>query len=113
MGVAVVAAWGGLSATIVLGRALIEEKKLAHGRCASDNGSMKLQQNQIWLKGGEYFRIVQLGRLEVQYKTMTDLLSGHGPHQQVTKKEFCRLLKGAVLLEAEALSSQQQQQQQQ
>jgi hypothetical protein len=31
---------------------------------------------------------------------MTDPLSGHGPHQQVTKKEFCRLLKGAVLLEA-------------
>ncbi len=72
---------------------------------------MKLQQNQIWLKGGEYFRIVQLGRLEVQYKTMTDLLSGRGPHQQVTKKEFCRWLKGAVLMEA--LSSQQQQQQQQ
>ena len=38
MGVAVVAAWGGLSATIWSGRALIGEKKLAHGRCASDNG---------------------------------------------------------------------------
>jgi len=60
---------------------------------------MKLQQNQIWQKGSEYYRIVQLARLEVQYKTMTDPLSGHGPHQQVTKKEFCRLLQGAVLLE--------------
>lgn len=76
-----------------------------------NEGIMKLQQNQIWIKGGEYIRIVQLGRLEVQYKTMTDLLSAHGPHQQVTKKEFCRLLKGAVLLDAEASNGQQQQQQ--
>jgi hypothetical protein len=43
---------------------------------------------------------------------MTDPLSGRGPHEQVTKKEFCRLLKGAVLVEGEALSMQQQQQQQ-
>ena len=42
---------------------------------------MKLQQNQIWLKGTEYLRIVQLERLEVQYKTLTDPLSGRGPHQ--------------------------------
>jgi hypothetical protein len=71
---------------------------------------MKLQQNQIWLKGSEYYRIVQLGRLEVQYKTMTDPLSGRGPHAQVTKKEFCRLLKGAVLINAEERQQQQQQQ---
>jgi hypothetical protein len=74
---------------------------------------MKLQQNQIWHKGSEYYRIVQLGRLEVQYKTLTDPLSGRGPHERVTKKEFCRLLKGAVLVGAEALGSQQQAQQQQ
>jgi hypothetical protein len=74
---------------------------LAEEPHAPDNEKiMKLQQNQIWQKGSEYYRIVQLARLEVQYKTMTDPLSGHGPHQQVTKKEFCRLLKGAVLLEA-------------
>ena len=85
---------------------------VAHTRCDPDKESMKLQQNQIWLKGSEYYRIVQLDRAEVQYKIMTDPLSGRGPHHQVTKKEFCRLLKGAVLLEAEALSSQQQQQQQ-
>jgi len=83
---------------------------LAHWRGGSDNGDMKLQQNQIWHKGSEYYRIVQLGRLEVQYKMMTDPLSGRGPHEQVTKKEFCRLLKGAVLVEG--LSSQQEQQQQ-
>jgi hypothetical protein len=86
---------------------------MAHGLCDPDKESMKLQQNQIWLKGSEYYRIVQLDRAEVQYKIMTDPLSGRGPHHQVTKKEFCRLLKGAVLLEAEALSSPQQQQQQQ
>jgi hypothetical protein len=73
---------------------------------------MKLQQNQIWHKGSEYYRIVQLDRLEVQYKTMTDPLSGRGPHEQVTKKEFCRLLKGAVLVEAEVARQAQQQQQQ-
>ena len=71
---------------------------------------MKLQQNQIWHKGSEYYRIVELERLEVQYKTMTDPFSGRGPHERVTKKEFCRLLKGAVLVEG--LSSQQEQQQQ-
>jgi hypothetical protein len=59
---------------------------------------MRLQQNQIWHKGSEYYRIVQLERLEVQYKTLTDPLSGLGPHQRVSKKEFCRLLKGAVLV---------------
>jgi len=75
--------------------------------------AMKLQQNQIWLKNGEYYRIVQLSRLEVQYKTLTDPLSGRGPHQQVTKKEFCRLLKGAVLQGAEASQDAAQQQQQQ
>jgi hypothetical protein len=73
---------------------------------------MKLQQNQIWHKGSEYYRIVQLDRLEVQYKTMTDPLSGRGPHEQVTKKEFCRLLKGAVLVETEGACQAQQQQQQ-
>ena len=86
---------------------------MADWRGGPDNGDMKLQQNQIWQKGSEYYRIVQLERLEVQYKTLTDPLSGRGPHERVTKKEFCRLLKGAVLVEAEALGRQQQEQQQQ
>ena len=63
---------------------------------------MRLRQNQIWLKGGEYFRIVQLDRAEVQFKTLSDPLSGRGPHTTVTKKEFCRLLKGAELIEIKA-----------
>ena len=86
---------------------------VAHARCDPDKESMKLQQNQIWLKGSEYYRIVQLDRLEVQYKNMTDPLSGRGPHHQVKKKEFCRLLKGAVLIETAGPRSEQQQQEQQ
>lgn len=62
---------------------------------------MRHQQNQIWQKGDEYYRIVELERLEVQFKTLTNPASGLGPHRRVSKKEFCRLLKGAVLLEAD------------
>ena len=73
---------------------------------------MKLQQNQIWHKGGEYYRIVQLDRLEVQFKTLTDPLSGRGPHERVTKKEFCRLLKGALLIEGRSVAARKQEEQQ-
>jgi hypothetical protein len=59
---------------------------------------MKLQQGQVWQKGADYFRIVHLERLEVKYKTFQDLLTREGTHHHVTKKEFCRLLKGASLV---------------
>jgi hypothetical protein len=59
---------------------------------------MKLAQNQVWKKGGEYIRIVHLERLAVKYKALKKLLTGEGAHHQVSKKEFCRLLKGATLL---------------
>ncbi len=62
---------------------------------------MKLQQGQIWKKGDEYFRVVVRERLSVTYKVMTDPVSGEGTMHDVTKKEFCRLLKGAELLERE------------
>jgi hypothetical protein len=75
---------------------------MAESLSSSDNARMRLRQNQIWLKGGEYFRIVQLDRAEVQFKTLSDPLSGRGPHTTVTKKEFCRLLKGAELMEIKA-----------
>ena len=57
---------------------------------------MKLQQGQIWKKGDEYIRIVHLERLEVQYKMMNDLMTKEGTHHHVTKKEFCRVIKGAT-----------------
>lgn len=59
---------------------------------------MKLAQNQVWKQGAEYLRIVHLERLEVHYKATTNLLTGEGEHQHVSKKEFCRLIKGATLL---------------
>ncbi len=59
---------------------------------------MKLAQNQVWKQGDEFLRIVALERLEVQYKSMANLTTGEGKHHRVTKKEFCRLIKGATLL---------------
>jgi hypothetical protein len=58
---------------------------------------LKLQQGQVWQKGEEYFRIVHLERMSVGYKTLAEPLAKEGTHQTVTKKEFCRLIKGAQL----------------
>ncbi len=66
---------------------------------------IKLQQNQVWRQGERYLRIVQLERMTVDYKLMQDLTIKEGSHHHTTKKEFCRLLKGATLLSpAEAQS---------
>ena len=65
---------------------------------------MKLQQGQVWKKGEEYLRIVHLERLEVKYKAFVDLQSREGTHHHVTKKEFCRLIKGATLLSSEEVA---------
>ena len=59
---------------------------------------VKLAQNQVWKQGDEYLRIVHLERLEVQFKAVQNLLTGAGEHRHVSKKEFCRLIKGARLL---------------
>lgn len=65
--------------------------------------SMKLEQGQIWQRGEVYFRIVEWARLSIEYKVMKDPVSKLGTLHKVTKKEFCRLLKGAVLLKPEDL----------
>ncbi|MDF7824731.1 hypothetical protein P4B35_11965 [Pontiellaceae bacterium B12227] len=62
---------------------------------------MKLQQNQLYKKDDEYIRICELARLAVSYKIMTDPVEGEGSTHLVTKKEFCRLIKGAELLDYE------------
>ena len=62
---------------------------------------MKLQQNQIWQQGDLYLRIVHWDRTFIVYKQMKDLLTKQGTEHQVSKKEFCRLIKGAVLLTPE------------
>ncbi len=59
---------------------------------------MKLEQNQVWQNGDEYFRIVHLERLEVQYKLVLGAPMGPGSHHHVSKKEFCRLIKSATLV---------------
>lgn len=58
---------------------------------------MRLQQGQIWQQGDVFLRIVHLERLEVQYKAVTNIHTNEGTHHKTTKKEFCRLIKGAVL----------------
>ena len=71
----------------------------AAGKVSGDKlRDMKLLQNQVWKVGDEFLRIVVLERLEVQYKSVTNLATGERKHHRVTKKEFCRLIKGATLL---------------
>ena len=60
--------------------------------------ALRLQQGQVWKFGGEFIRIVRLERLAVEYKLCKNLKVGEGKHLQVTKKEFCRLLKTATLV---------------
>lgn len=59
---------------------------------------MKLQQGQTWKRGEEYLRIVRLERLSVEYKSLLNPATKDGTHHQTSKKEFCRLIKSAVLL---------------
>lgn len=66
---------------------------------------MKLEQGQIWKQGENYIRIVEWARLSIEYKVMKDPISKLGTLHKVTKKEFCRLLKGAVLLKPDDLPS--------
>jgi hypothetical protein len=62
---------------------------------------MKLEQGQIWKQGDNYLRIVEWGRMHIEYKIMKDPATKEGSFHQVTKKEFCRMLKGAVLQKLE------------
>ena len=60
---------------------------------------MKLAQNQLWRKEDKFYRIVRLERLSVDYKELDPLDPDKGDHISVSKKEFCRLIKGAVLVD--------------
>lgn len=62
--------------------------------------AMKLSQAQVWKKDGQFIRIVRLERLEVEYKSHPSLTSKAGTKTVTSKKDFCRLLKGAQLLTA-------------
>lgn len=58
---------------------------------------LKLQQGQIWQLGDQFIRIVRLERLAVEYKLTTGAVLKASPNIKATKKEFCRLIKTAVL----------------
>ena len=62
---------------------------------------MKLAQAQVWKKDGQFIRIVRLERLEVEYKSHPSLASKAGTKVVTSKKDFCRLLKGAHLLSSD------------
>ena len=64
---------------------------------------MKLQQGQVWKRDEEYIRIVRVERMEVEYKSLLNLVSRDGTHHTTSKKEFCRLVKNASLLAPEQL----------
>ena len=57
-----------------------------------------LQQNQLWKNGDELIRIVNLERLAVDYKIIKDLETKEGTHHRLTKKEFCRMIRKATLM---------------
>jgi len=57
---------------------------------------MRLFQNQLWRKGKDHYRIVQLERLSVDYKKLDPEDFYEGTRHTVTKKEFCRLIKDAT-----------------
>ena len=59
---------------------------------------MKLKQNQVWKQGDLYFRIVRLDRLVVEFKEMKAPDTKDVTHHTSSKKEFCRIIKGAALL---------------
>tara|TARA_B100000927_G_C16331586_1_gene415542 strand:- start:421 stop:618 length:198 start_codon:yes stop_codon:yes gene_type:complete len=60
---------------------------------------MKLQQGQIWQKGNNYYRITEWSRMIIQYKHTQRLDRKEGEVVEVSKKEFCRLLKDATLVD--------------
>lgn len=59
---------------------------------------IKLRQAQVWKVGDQFFRIVRLERLSVEYKATTTRDGKQGIHVRSSKKDFCRLLKQAELL---------------
>ena len=66
---------------------------------------MKLKQGQVWKCDEQFVRIVHLERLEVGYKSSTNLRFTDGTHQHTSKKDFCRLLKSCTLLATKPVES--------
>ncbi len=64
--------------------------------------ALKLKQGQIWTRSDAMIRIVRVERLAVGYKAFKDGRDGESEHQNLSKKEFCRLLKRGGFLEEKA-----------
>jgi hypothetical protein len=62
-------------------------------------GGMRLKQGQVWVKKNQYFRITEWSRLTIKYKLSFSLNGAEERLEEVSKKEFCRLIKGAELYE--------------
>ncbi len=62
---------------------------------------IKLAQGQVWKTRDEYYRIVKWERLAIEYKQFSDWVNREGTLHRVTKKEFCRLIRHAELLETD------------
>lgn len=60
---------------------------------------LKLRQGQLWKQGDQFIRIVKLERLAVAYLTFTTPKAGEGKVQHASKKDFCRMLKDAALID--------------
>lgn len=58
-----------------------------------------LAQNQLWKQGDSYLRIVIWERLAIRYKETESPDAAEGTIHDVSKKEFCKLIKGAELVE--------------
>lgn len=59
---------------------------------------LRLLEGQLWKVGDEYWRILHRDNLRVVYKVMKDPSTKVGVEHEATKKEFCRALKNAELL---------------
>ena len=66
---------------------------------------IQLAQNQLWKQGDRYFRIVIWERLAIRYKETASPEAAEGTIHDVTKKEFCRLIKDARLLDSPEIPS--------
>lgn len=66
---------------------------------------LKLEQGQVWQQGDTYLRIVKWSRQAIDYKAFTDIVSREGPVTSVSKKEFCRLIKGAGLMTLDQINA--------
>ncbi len=71
--------------------------------CRVPKNSMKLEQNQLWRNGESLYRIVHLERLSVDYKELDMKDPEIGTHHSVSKKEFCRLIKGGKVVDERTL----------